>query len=311
MTYRQKDSQREEEISVLLAKVRELDSLRLKWNKCPEAPEPMKGGSAAVDEERQTAYFSNYVSVYAYQWQDKEWSKLPNCPQPYHTLALVGGLLTAVGGGEYRKYTNTLLSLVGKGDNRVWEEMFPPMPTKRKLAATVCSGEHLVVIGGREDGRVIRTVEVMNSRTELWFTASSLPFPLSHATATVVGDNIYLAGGHDRHNTMTRTVLTCSLTALLQSCQPHAKCPWHPNPDMVTPSYLSVCVTLSGELVAVGGCDKEGSPTNEVYAYDPATVSWNVISHMDVTEQKCIAVVLPEDRLMVVSGCTSVIGILS
>ncbi len=47
-----------------------------------------------------------------------------------------------------------------------------------------------------------------------WFTASSLPFPLTWATVTIVGDNIYLVGEFDENVTMTRSVLTCSLTAL-------------------------------------------------------------------------------------------------
>ncbi len=177
------------------------------------------------------------------------------------------------------------------------------MPTKRGFTAVVYSGKHLVVIGG-EGGN--RTVEVMNTETREWFTASSLPLTLTltEATVTIVGDKIYLVGGYDMSG-MTTSVLTCSLTALLLSCQPQPQTPslWHPVTD--TPVYQSTCVTLDGEVVAVGGCDSDWNPTCAVYAYDPAKETWNVISHMNTPRRRCLAAVLPGDRLMVVGGSTS------
>ncbi len=262
-----------------------------------------------IDIDRHIAYFSFGASVYAYEWQRLEWSKLPDCPWWYHTLAVVNGLLTAVGDRQsLRIYTNTLLSLVGEGSKRKWEKHFPPMLTKRTCTAVVYSGKQLVVIGGDGDNGTVTTVEVMDTETREWFTASSLPFPLSLATVTIVGDSIYLVGGFDENGTITRSVLTCSLTALLQSCQPHPPQPqtpslWHRVAD--TPVYQSTCVTLDGELVAVGGCDSDWNPTDAVYAYDPPTDSWNMISRMNTARQKCLAAVLPGDRLMVVGGFTS------
>ncbi len=102
-------------------------------------------------------------------------------------------------------------------------------------------------------------------------------------------------------------------THLLTDCpspvlQPHPPQPqtpslWHRGAD--TPAYLSTCVTLDGELVAVGGCDSDWNPTDAVYTYDPRTDSWNVISHMNTARWRCLAAVLPGDRLMVVGGFTT------
>ncbi len=306
VTSRQEDSQREEQIRELLVRARKLESLRLTRWKCQDAPQPLARGSAAVDTDRHTVYFSDYRSIGAYEWQRERWSKLCDYPNYDHTLAVVGGLLTAVGGAQSIIYTNTLFSLVGDGSERRWEEHFTPMPTKRRWTAVVCSGKHLVVMGG-EELVPLTTVEVLNTETRQWLTASSLPFPLSEASATIVGDNIYLVGGCDRSG-WTRSVFTCSLIALLQSCQPHlltSQSPplWHKIAD--TPAYVSTCVTLNGELVVVGGCDSSYIPTDSVYAYDPVTDSWNVISHMNIARWECLAVVLPGDRLMVVGGRTS------
>ncbi len=309
-TCRQEDSQSEEQIGELLVRVRELENLNLTWRKCKEGSEPLERGSAVIDTDRYIAYFSNYIcSVYAYEWQRVKWSKLPDIAQMYHTLAVVNGLLTAVGGGQPWSYTDTLLSLVGEGSKRKWEQHFPSMPTKRAYTAVIYSGKHLVVIGGEGHEGRLATIEVMNTKTRdlEWFTASSLPSPLTEASVTIVGDNIYLVGGYDKHRTPTRSALTCSLTALLQSCQPHPpglQTPsislWHPLTD--TPVYWSTCVTLDGELVAIGGCDSLKNPTDTVYAYNPDTDSWNVISHMNTARRRCLAAVLLGDRLMVVGG---------
>ncbi len=284
-------------------------SLRLTWRKCQDAPQRLARGSAAVDTDRHTVYFSHHTSMYAYEWQREEWSKLCDCPNHAHTLAVVSGLLTAVGGqsAQSGRRTNTLLSLIDDGSERRWEEHFPQMPTKRTWTAVVCSGKHLVVMGGIDPNR-LTTVEVLNTETGQWLTASSLLFPLSQASATIAGDNIYLVGGYDRGGWLSGSVLTCSLTALLQSCHPHlptSRSPpvWHQVAD--TPAYMSTCVTLNGKLVAVGGCHSFSTLTDSVYAYNPVTDSWNVISHMNIAQWGCLAVVLPGDRLMVVGGCTS------
>ena len=96
----------------------------------------------------------------------------------------------------------------------------PPMPTKRYGTAVVCSGRSLVVAGGTGDSiTILSTVEVMDTESPQWFTASSLPHPLYEASATICGENLYLLGGFDQSGYETKSVFTCSLSALLQSSQ--------------------------------------------------------------------------------------------
>ena len=121
------------------------------------------------------AYFNDYNSngVYSYDSEEQMWSSLPQSPHSYCSLAVVSGLLTAIGGGLGRNVTNQLFSLTGKGK---WVERFPPMLTKRYGTAAVCSGKSLVVAGGsRRDCKLSHTVEVMDTETLKWSTASSLP----------------------------------------------------------------------------------------------------------------------------------------
>ena len=150
--------------------------LCLHWRKCGRAPGTMSRPSCVVDGNM--AYFNSYNSnvVYSYDSEQQMWSSLPQSPHTHCSLAVVSGLLTAIGGGPGGNATNQLLSLTGEGK---WVEHFPPMPTKRFGTAAVCSGKSLVVAGGGGgDNKPLHTVEVMDTETLQWSTASSL---LSHS----------------------------------------------------------------------------------------------------------------------------------
>ena len=267
---------------------------------------PMIRGSATVSGSM--TYFrpghSRYVQ--SYNAETEELSTLPVCPTEYFTLAVVNGLLTAVGGWQSpwfgpNKSTNTLLSLITqKGGRREWVEHFPRMPTKRDLTAVVCSEKALVVAGGvQEGGTKLTTVEVMDTDTRKWSTASSLPHGLYAATATICENRVYLVGGYGEHG-WTTSVLTCSLGDLLRSQCSQAV--WGMITDL--PVTCSSCVTLNRQLVAVGGQDSDKNVTNTIYSYNTENKSWEVISHMPTSRCWCLATVLPHNELMVMGGWT-------
>ena len=196
------------------------EKLTLSWKTCAEAPAKMERGSATGCGNM--AYFKPTLSsqIHSYNSDTEEWSILPECPTESFTITVVNGLVTAVGGKKYGNCTNTLLSLVGEDKKkRKWVEHFPPMPTKRKLTAAVCTGKALVVAGGEEGSFTTvwsTRVEVMNTKSLKWSKASRLPHPLSDASATACGDSVYIVGGRDQHGS-TNSVFACSLSTLLQS----------------------------------------------------------------------------------------------
>ena len=267
-----------------------------KWKDGEKAPIEMKRGAAVVVEN--VAYFMNWDGQnYSY---GKGWSKLLRCPYDNSSLAVIGGLLTAIGGqmlwvGPQKK----LLSLVDKK----WMETFPPMPTKRSHTAAVTTQHHLVVVGG-EDGsrRHIDTVEVMDTEARVWSTAASLPHPYSSASATICGDQLYLLGGTDSFG-RTKSVLTCSLTSLLQSqSETSSLSVWKRISD--APMYHSTCAAIdgSGELLAVGGQDEQHGTTSAVYKYDSTTASWILIGNMPNGRYNSLVAVLPTNEMVVVGG---------
>ena len=284
--------------------------LSLSWIPCKAAPHKMRRGSATVCGNM--AYFRPSPSnqILSCNLDTEEWFTLPECPREWFTLAVVHGLLTAVGGMKPGNYTNTLLSLVEKGRKTTWVEHFPAMPTKRALTAVICSGKALVVAGGwGEGGTPLNTVEVMDTDTLKWSVATSLPHPLSDASATVCGGSVYLVGGRDQQ--CATEVLTCSLSSLLQSPggveikdlpldRNHQV--WHMIGNL--PVKYSTCITVNGQLLVVGGQDLCNKVTNNIYTYNTETNSWEVISHMLTSRQLCLVVVFSGNKLMVVGGKT-------
>ena len=283
--------------------------LRLHWRKCGRAPGMMVKPSSVVDGNM--AYFSSLHSndVYSYDSEKQRWSSLPQSSHGLCSLAVVSGLLTAIGGVWGIIVTNQLLSLTCEGK---WVECFPPMPTKRYGTAAVCSGKSLVMAGGSaEDNTLLHTVEVMDTETLQWSTASSLPFALVYASATICQDRIYLLG-YDTSNE-PRSVLASSMPDLLQSCQPQSlgarletltlQEVWHLVADL--PVRESSCATLGGQLLAVGGRDDMiENYTTAIHQYNPATNSWDVISHMPTARYDTLVAVLPGNKLMEVGGYT-------
>ena len=312
---RQTGSHRQMEVETSV-RAASLGSIKLRWRDGRRAPCGMCGEVVAADGS--VAYFrlgdvqSNRVIVYLSA--HTKWSELPDCPNYDFSLAIVHSLLIAIGGKTptNHKVTNSLFSLT---DNK-WTKQLPPMPTKRCVTAVVCNGRSLVVAGGvGEKDKNLSTVEVMDTETLEWSTASSLPHPLTQASATLCGNQVYMLGGWDQRCEQSKSVFTCSLAAL-QSCQPQTLgarmkslslatrvTVWHKLAD--TPVTLSTCASLRGQLLAVGGCDSDDKKTTAIHTYNTITNSWEVISHMSTPRYRCLVAVLPHNELMVVGGGTS------
>ena len=118
----------------------------MRWRESRNAPEDMCRGEVVVDGN--TAYFVSGLShsVYSYHTVLGEWTQLPDNPNQGCGLAIIDGLLITVGGTNTASAdtslvslsregisTNTLLRLCGEGRGKEWSEVFPPMPTPRKV----------------------------------------------------------------------------------------------------------------------------------------------------------------------------------
>ena len=281
------------------------------WHKVSKAPEKMYRGSAAADSNM--VYFNSEGSttVHSYYSNTWEWHQLPDTPHTHSTLVVVHHVLTMVGGQISGEATDSLLSLMGEGRDIKWLPNLPAMPTKRFYTAAVCSGHSLIVAGGEDGCNILDTAEVLDTDTWQWSIASSLTHPFSEATVSICGERLYMLGGYDQTDTTTRSVLSCSVPELLQSCQPqplagklrtapvNQSTIWRCVAD--APHYLSSCATLCGQLVAVGGIDEALKTTSAITGYNETTDSWEAMGDMPTAQ--CLALVaILDGKMMVVGG---------
>ena len=284
------------------------NGIRFKWRAGESAPSAMYRFNDACTDGRKV-YFRDSKRIYAYDTASYDWSQLPDCPYGDCSLVIIKTLLTTVGGFDHRfKITNRLFSLTGDGKGQNWNDIFPPMPTKREYAAALSTGSYLIVAGGEDEEVVLQTVEVMNTETRQWSVTANLPEPLSELSATVCGDRIYLLGGKDANKKPSATIYICTLSSLSQPLESprsptsnKSKAVWNRARDLLV--TYSTCVSFNGHLLVVGGEHSDGKPTTAVQKYNPVDNSWKVVGQMLTTRRKCFVAVLPNNQLMVVGGC--------
>ena len=277
--------------------------LKLTLTQREEAKRKMKRGAAVVNGD--IAYFMlRDGTICSYNSANNTWRDVLCHNYTGASLAIVNKELLAIGGREssaFKKtYVNTLFVVVGPhwGDHR-----YPPMPTKRSDAVAVTSSTHLVVAGGMTGSALkdqTSAVEVMDTTTLVWSVVASLPYPYKRASATIIhGDRLYILGGENA-NIKMKSVLTCSLSELVQSSSLSSSV-W----DDIAPVYRSTCAAVNDELLMFGGCDKHYKPTSAIRKYNRATNSWDLINSTPSPKYNSLVAVLPSKKKVMVVGGTS------
>ena len=288
--------------------------LRLEWREGPRTPVATCGESVAVSGG--IVYCCDgvsYTKVLMYNSETEQWTVLPECPSECFSIAVVNGVLTAIGGRHKGTATKTLLSLPHSQQDisqQKWIEQFPPMYYYHNNPAVTTTNTSLIVAGGWGPDVAKAPVEVMDTQTLQWSKVARLPHPLWQATATICGSRLYI-GGRFADSVTKKSVLMCELSDLLQPQSlaarlglSHTGRVWREVAEL--PVVRSSLITFQGQLLAVGGGVTHfgANATSEVRQYDAATNSWTVISQMRIRRRACFTAVLPSNRLMVCGGVT-------
>ncbi len=279
--------------------------------------------------------------VYSYTLSTNKWIMLPECTQSCFAMAIVQEKLVAVGGYVGKKKTDatTTNTLVGLTPVKVWDDILPPMPTKRASPAVAVTSKQLIVIGGKIsppfvlDGG-LNTVEVLDLTFLQWTTACPLPNMIDYPQMVLCEKSFYVSNINDR------TVCMCSEADLIRSSkQNRPNNPTTPKPVPVLPPkpsssnkgppsvpskppasttetiwkriadfHLSGGVTMiamGGKLLAMGGHDREHHPNGVISHYDRHSNSWKVVSQLFTPRWGALAAILPGKRLLIIGGHTS------
>ena len=301
---------------VLLSRSLDLFSFALRWKDGVSAPNPLSRGAAVVDGDLLFVVDSKN-KAYIYGFSTKKWSSLPDCPHYGSCLAVVNGLITAIGGTtNFKRSLSKLLSLKEehKSKTQKWIECLPAMPTERWNAAAVTSpkNKYLIVVGGKRSRcKLLNVVEVLNIKTMIWSAVASLPQAYTNTSVAICGDRIYVLGGEDQDG-RSSAVTTCSLTKLLSFGLDFLSNKKSPAWQMATdaPAYFSTCAAVDGELFAIGGQDKDGISSAAIYKYNPIHDTWNFNSSISTARYNSIVAVVSHgqgndaNEIMVIGGCS-------
>ena len=270
-----------------------------KWRRGRTAPKEMVAGYGTAVVHGNTAYFSQHYSMYSYTIASDEWTVLKKCEYLWFGLAVVNNKVTAIGGSHGDKTTSNLYSLENGGTK--WRKLLPPMPTARNSPATVTTPTHLIVAGGNAKYVSLPTVEILDTSSLQWSSASSSPEALESPHLSLCGKHLYLS--------QNDTIFSCSVEELLESCKTASTkrsdgdSVWAELANIPVP-YNTSLTTLRGQVLAIGGRDQPdgGTPTGAIHSYNRSTNLWSVIGEMPTPRCGPVLAVLPSNELMVVGG---------
>ena len=164
----------------------------------------------------------------------------------------------------------------------------------------------LVVAGGYSLAHgYLSNVEVLDTTTNQWYTATSLPLGYSRASSAVIGNTWYLMGGNCDRDHTGREVFGVCLDNLISVAILHTqfRSPlWEtlPNTPLVQCSALSV----KGALLAIGGRQESRSLKTEsaIYLFQPGKQQWTVVGSIPIQRSNCRCTVLFSGEMLVVGG---------
>ena len=237
-------------------------------------------------------------SVLKYDLDTDNWSRLPRYQYKWFAVSIINSRLTLVGGrDDGGKVTNQLA--VYEPSSQHWTYPYHPMPTPRYSPAVVMYDIWLLVAGGGDASfTVLATVELLNTSTNQWLAASSLPTPCTLLTSAIVDDHGYVV-------TSSKQVYRVSLPDIVsqtvdQSTASKSPALWRRLPD--TPLSHSTAISLRGYLIAVGGRHDNLTTRTDIHLYQPESEQWTKVGDLPNTREYCSCVVLPSGELLVAGG---------
>ena len=255
------------------------------------------GGSTHFDD------VNEYI-VLKYGLDTNNCSFLPRYDYRYFAISIINSRLTLVGGCDDReKPTNQLA--VYEPSSQHWTYPYHPMPTPRYRPAVVMYDIWLLVAGGcAGPGHELATVELLNTSTNQWLAASSLPTPCGFMTSATINNLGYFV-------TASKQVYRVSLPDIVsqtvdQSTASKSPALWRRLPD--TPLSHSTAISLRGYLIAVGGRHDNRTRT-DIHLYQPESEQWTKVGDLPNARCYCSCVVLPSGELLVAGGQENYVGI--
>jgi len=165
------------------------------------------GGMQAHNAPEDKEDMHSLASVASYDPQTREWTALPDLPEPRSTHDAVadGSKVYVVGGWNLRgasedaKWADNVLMLDLAAKEPTWQVVAEQPFRRRALAAAVADGQLYVLGGIQEDGKVTAEVNRLDLATKTWSAAPELPLAKSRikgfgVSAYTLGKRVFCSG---------------------------------------------------------------------------------------------------------------------
>jgi len=251
--------------------------------------------------------------VLKYDCEEDKWSQLPICPTLHFGLTQLDEKLVTVGGRDSDALTPIKDMYIFEEDSQTWKNSNKPLSIARCSPCAFAYKSVLVVCGGivtwrfdYEHPEHTDSVEVFQDSQ--WHTSVPLPFALCFMSCAVVNDMCYIIGGLKKNGSPNRQVCSTSIPSLIQADLPESSSEASPSSHAWErhncPLFFSTAAELEGHLLAIGGKDKNNTPSSAIHRYLPSSKSWEIIANGALPKPKyhAAAVRLEGGDIIIVGG---------
>ncbi|MGD2048378.1 MAG: kelch repeat-containing protein [Chloroflexota bacterium] len=164
------------------------------------------------------------------------------------------------------------------------------LPQERANMALASIGLDLYLIGGEVEAGVINLVDVFETDSHQWHSASTKPTAVADVTGAVLFGEIFVPGGR---------LADERPTAVVEAYSPSNNA-WRPVAPLPMPIAGGLTLSDDNLLYLIGGWDGQGY-LSTIYAYDPEADSWKELPPMKYARAMAAGGVI-DNRLYVVGG---------
>ncbi len=180
-------------------------------------------------------------------------------------------------------------------------EQLAPMPERLNHVSMVTHGGKIYVVGGLGDvlfgADVRRAMWEYDPAADRWRDMPPMPTARGAASAGVIGDVLYVAGGVGENGRVLRTLEAFDFTTE----------EWERRADMPTAREHAAYAVAAGRLYVLGGRTPENDAITAVEAYEPAADRWRRAAQLPQRAGSFEAVVV-DDYVVTVGGDSDIEG---
>lgn len=256
--------------------------------------------------------------VLEYTPETDTWLTLPQPPVKAFCMTALNGQIVLVGGEVIGYDMITDIISVWESHSKQWTHPYPPMPTARREAGCTSYKHYLIVAGGDTPVKINSTdiVEVLDTNTQKWYKAPSLPYNGSRITSVTIEEYLYLLPAYCGVMTEAKALYRSSLPNLVactftKHVHHSHQSTWEKLPDvpLIFMSMFSVCNML---LIAGGGQGGLGlmsflsnKPCDDIYVFNPYISQWMKVDKLPHPRALSCCIFLPSKQLLLAGGTST------